>query len=209
MRFWPGLPGRLSILRRRSEPPPAPIRSTSPTGRGDGLRIRAVAVRIRRGAPDPQRPLGSAVERLFYTQDVGRSIRSARTNHPYPLVAQWQSNRLISDRRMFDSSREDQRTSRWIRSVKPEWRWSGFLTRAPVVRNHSDPPSTDLCPQRPRERILNPSRKHRRFESDQVRHIQFGAWPGRAQQWLRYASGCEMDSGFSPAGCPGMTEDNP
>ncbi len=26
----------------------------------------------------------------------------------------------------------------------------------------------DLCPQRPRERILNPSRKHRRFESDQV-----------------------------------------
>lgn len=26
----------------------------------------------------------------------------------FPLVAQWQSNRLISDRRMFDSSREDQ-----------------------------------------------------------------------------------------------------
>jgi hypothetical protein len=27
----------------------------------------------------------------------------------FPLVAQWQSNRLISDRRMFDSSREDQK----------------------------------------------------------------------------------------------------
>jgi hypothetical protein len=38
----------------------------------------------------------------------------------------------------------------------------------------SKPPGssiTDLCPQRLRERILNPSRKHRRFESDQV--LQF------------------------------------
>jgi hypothetical protein len=40
----------------------------------------------------------------------------------------------------------------------------------------SKPPGSsimDLCPQRPRERILNPQRKHRRFESDQVLHIQF------------------------------------
>ena len=62
---------------------------------------------------------------------------------------------------------------RWIRSVTPEWRWSGLLTRAQVVRNHPDPPLSDLCPQRPRERILNPSRKHRRFESDQVLQIKF------------------------------------
>ena len=34
-------------------------------------------------------------------EPAGRTI-------PFPLVAQWQSNRLISDRRMFDSSREDQ-----------------------------------------------------------------------------------------------------
>ena len=32
------------------------------------------------GAPILQRALSSAVERLFYTQDVGRSIRSVRTN---------------------------------------------------------------------------------------------------------------------------------
>jgi hypothetical protein len=40
----------------------------------------------------------------------------------------------------------------------------------------SKPPGSsimDLCPQRPRERILNPSRKHRRFESDQVLQIKF------------------------------------
>jgi hypothetical protein len=30
---------------------------------------------------------------------------------------------------------------RWIRSVKPDWRWSGLLTRAQVVRNHPDPPA--------------------------------------------------------------------
>ena len=50
-----------------------------------------------------------------------------------------------------------QPSRRWIRSVKPDWRWSGLLTRAQVVRNHPDPPIKDQCPQRPRERILNPS----------------------------------------------------
>ena len=35
---------------------------------------------------------------------------------------------------------------RWIRSVKPEWRWSGLLTRAQVVRNHPDPPSRTCAP---------------------------------------------------------------
>jgi len=33
---------------------------------------------------------------------------------------------------------------RWIRSVKPDWRWSGLLTRAQVVQNHPDPPIMDL-----------------------------------------------------------------
>ena len=50
-----------------------------------------------------------------------------------------------------------QPSRRRIRSVKPDWRWSGLLTRAQVVRNHPDPPIMDQCPQRPRERILNPS----------------------------------------------------
>ena len=50
-----------------------------------------------------------------------------------------------------------QPSRRWIRSVKPDWRWSGLLTGAQVVRNHPDPPIMDQCPQRPRERILNPS----------------------------------------------------
>ena len=50
-----------------------------------------------------------------------------------------------------------QPSRRWIRSVKPDWRWSGLLTRAQVVRTHPDPPIMDQCPQRPRERILNPS----------------------------------------------------
>ena len=50
-----------------------------------------------------------------------------------------------------------QPSRRRIRSVKPDWRWSGLLTGAQVVRNHPDPPIMDQCPQRPRERILNPS----------------------------------------------------
>ena len=39
-----------------------------------------------------------------------------------------------------------QPSRRWIRSVKPEWRWSGLLTRAQVVRNHPDPPSRTCAP---------------------------------------------------------------
>lgn len=95
---------------------------------------------------------------MTWRRRQGQSLPDAPSlpHHRFPLVAQWQSNRLISDRRMFDSSREDQSPRRWIRSVKPEWRWSGFLTRAHVVRNHPDPPVMDLCPQRPRERILDP-----------------------------------------------------
>lgn len=40
----------------------------------------------------------------------------------------------------------------------------------------------DLCPQRPRERILNPSaQSHRRFESDQVLQIApVPIWEGTA-----------------------------
>ena len=214
---------------------------------------------------------------MTWRRQQGRSLQvspSLRTI-VFPLVAQWQSNRLISDRRMFDSSREDQSPRRWIRSVKPEWRWSGFLTRAHVVQNHPDPPVMDLCPQRRRERILNPLRKHRRFESDQVLqfhwpmypsgegtglsiregefdprhgrqvsgcslarrkrtprtretagsnpailtnrsrvHTALSVIPGRERsERARNPTGCkrcsEMDSGFSPAGCPGMTEDSP
>jgi hypothetical protein len=37
-------------------------------------------LRLLPGEPIHQRALSSAVERLFYMQDVGRSIRSARTN---------------------------------------------------------------------------------------------------------------------------------
>ena len=67
-----------------------------------------------------------------------------------------------------------QPSRRWIRSVKPEWRWSGLLTRAQVVRNHPDPPIKDQCPQRPRERILNPSTQ-----------VTVGSSPTRSSNLLR------------------------
>lgn len=63
----------------------------------------------------------------------------------------------VTARRTNRRGSPPQPSRRWIRSVKPDWRWSGLLTRAQVVRNHPDPPITDQCPQRPRERILNPS----------------------------------------------------
>lgn len=140
------------VTRRSGDRPPsrAPFRSTSPIGRGDGLRIRALAVRIRRGAPDPSACLAqrksacltcrmsavrsgqrapicvrSSISRAPLRHGGGSRGRACRTHHQFPLVAQWQSNRLISDRRMFDSSREDQTQ----RTCAPSGEGSGFLIR--------------------------------------------------------------------------------
>ena len=44
---------------------------------------------------------------------------------------------------------------KWTRSLKPEWRGSGLLTRRPVDRNHSRPPWTSYRSGRT-GRTLNP-----------------------------------------------------
>ena len=151
-----------------AEPAGRTINSSRSSVAEQSLDKRSTDVRFITGGPDKT---GDDHER-----ELGRrrapSLPRARPRLPGQKQGVRPSWRAMSNR----SGWPPQPSRRWIRSVKPEWRWSGLLTRAQVVRNHPDPPSKDLCPQRPRERILNPSRKHRRFESDQVLQTNSRSW---------------------------------
>jgi hypothetical protein len=125
----------------------------------------------------------------------GPRFESVRTHHP--SLAQQQSARPISERRQGQHleeeptcpkrrgpyvepvqtgaacSRSQHRT--WTRSLKPEWRGSGLLTRRHVARNHPGPPVFHNCWTSYRSgrtgRTLNPlACAHRRFESCLVLH---------------------------------------
>src|SRR5215204_575323 len=77
-----------------------------------------------------------------------------------PLVAQWQSNRLISDRRMFDSSREDQLSTGDYHDRELARRRASSLRREPgracpskgqERRHHSAPRETGAAGRRNRQ----------------------------------------------------------
>jgi hypothetical protein len=76
----------------------------SPSGsRHHAYTVAFSLVRIRPGVR-----VGSSAVAALSRHGRGRRFKPVRTHHQFPLVAQWQSNRLISDRRVFDSRREDQ-----------------------------------------------------------------------------------------------------
>jgi hypothetical protein len=92
------------------------------------------------------RAFSSVAERGLDMADVGGSIPDGTTNmqhSPDPCIAareicNWRAE--YADPVETGATRRRNHQSPRIRSVKPDWRWSGLLTRAQVVRNHPDPP---------------------------------------------------------------------
>jgi hypothetical protein len=98
------------------------------------------------------RSLSSAAQSSGPTNRDRKFESSREHQQPKCPVAQWQSRRSITGRPRIDTARDDHpmenhhepaktgaarrriRDRAWTRSVKPEWRGSGLLTRAQAVR---------------------------------------------------------------------------
>ena len=123
-------------FKRRSSAGSKPAAGTagSPIGRGGRLKSGMLQVRVLRGAP-AQAPFAKRQRHLAYTQTFGGSSPSGE----HHLMACSSMVEPALDRRLtwvrFPTGQP-----KWTRSLKPEWRGSGLLTRSHVDRNHSRPP---------------------------------------------------------------------
>ena len=114
------------------------VRAGSPIGRGGRLKSGMLQVRVLRGAPN-HRSLRQAAKASGLHPDI-RRFESVREHH---LMACSSMAEPALDRRLtwvrFPTGQPN-----WTRSLKPEWRGSGLLTRGPVDRNHSRPAASSM-----------------------------------------------------------------
>ena len=104
---------------------------------------------VRSGQRAPIRVRSSSGERRCDAAEAAGAEPAGRTifaHHLFPSrssVAEQSLDKRSTDVRFITGGPSPRQ---WIWSVKPEWRWSDFLTRAHVVRNHPDPPSWTCAP---------------------------------------------------------------
>lgn len=126
-----------------AEPAGRTINSSRSSVAEQSLDKRSTDVRFITGGPDSmgghhERELGRR-RAPSLRREPGRACPGKGSGASPRATPSW---RAMQNRRGWPP----QPSRRWIRSVKPEWRWSGLLTRAHVVRNHPDPPQRTCAP---------------------------------------------------------------
>src|SRR5215471_5763696 len=156
--------------------PSPPIRPRSPTARGPALNAGKCRFEACRGYALVAQLVEAAASRAACCRfescaahQIIRSLRqAAKASGLHPDIRRFESVRehhLMAWSSMVEPALDRRLTwvrfptgQPWTRSLKPEWRGSGLLTRGPVDRNHSRPllhPWTSYRSGRT-ERTLNP-----------------------------------------------------